>query len=68
MIRILFIIILDFFSLTFPLSFLLNDELAAEKLTPLGYIYEGRADSAPAVLTVVTTANDLVSNDPFLID
>jgi hypothetical protein len=67
MIRILFIIILDFF-LTFPLSLLLNDELAAEKLTPLGYIYEGRADSAPAVLTVVTTANDLVSNDPFLID
>jgi hypothetical protein len=47
---------------------LLKDGLAIETLTPLGYIYEGRADSAQATLIVDTTTNTHVSNDPFLMD
>jgi len=54
--------------LPYPLSLLLNDGLAVEKMTPPGYIYEGRADFDPATLKVDTTANTHVSNDPFLID
>jgi hypothetical protein len=46
----------------------LNDGLEVETLTPYGYIYEERAHSTPAALTVDTTLSTHVSNDPFLMD
>jgi hypothetical protein len=55
------------FSLPFSFS-LLNDKIASKTLTPPDYIYKGRSDSAPIVLTMDTTTNTHVSNDPFLID
>ena len=47
---------------------MLLDELKSEVLTPPVCMYDGSADSAPAALTVDTTARTQVSKDPFLID
>ncbi len=52
----------------FTLDLLMLDELKSEVFTPPVYIHEGSADSAPAALTVDTTARTQVSKDPFLID
>ena len=49
----------------FVLDLLLLDEPKSEVVTPLVNKYNWIADSAPAALTVDTTARTHVSKDPF---
>jgi hypothetical protein len=47
---------------------MLLEEPKSVVITPPVNMYDERADSAPAALTVDMTARTHVSNDPFLID
>jgi hypothetical protein len=60
--------VLALFFVLSVLDLLLLDEPESKVLTPTVNMYDGRADSTPAALTVDTIERTHVSNDPFLID